>query len=590
MTDANGFYRPRGLPQDLEFTDDEDYSGKPLASDTESCDESTLYSRPSSSTSYLRPDQLGGARTPGTMSVYRHMISSPPPASDYTPSVLSHYTGPSPEYTPQDSQYTPATSQYTPAASQYTPPTSQYTPPASQYTPASSDIRRSPESSLYSLPQQTPLSSILTYGTVVEASGLPLPFNIQEPHEKRRGFCVFGRFKRFSNYSSTKDSSLFRRFFIRSLCSLLILVILFRMSTPYFPQRNFSLPCTGHQAAFKSHGTLSIPPNDSFTFLEIANIGLDGYLQIKSDPSATHTSLSYDLISSAPHTISFTSSADSIKMLAPHSHECVTAKLTLTLPPVLNKLKITTTTLPITLDDSISLNHLEISTSHAGVSSHAAVNQTTKVSLKSGTITGVYDLGTSLKLETIAGAITASIHPLNLTHPTATLDAKTISGSISLKLKLDDNIVPGRNYSVTANTVSGGIHGTYLFGSFTGFKTTSGIIDVGLWPVFIKGSEDREDLLTTETKNGVTDVGFIGGLNGKRVRGSHKADTGGVQVAYPGDWEGSVQARTKLGRVEVAGIEIDRREWGSIDGHVGDKEKGGIEVRSMIGEVMVRVG
>ncbi|CCX34400.1 Similar to hypothetical protein [Tuber melanosporum Mel28]; acc. no. XP_002837780 [Pyronema omphalodes CBS 100304] len=371
---------------------------------------------------------------------------------------------------------------------------------------------------------------------------------------------------------------------------LLILAILFKISTPYFPQRKFSLSCTGHKAAFKSHGTLSIPPSDSFTFLEIADVGLDGYLQIKADPSATHASLSYDLISSAPNTISFTSSANSIKMLAPHSHECVTAQLTLTLPPLLDELTISTTTLPITLDDSISLNHLHASTSHAGVLSHAKVNLTTIVSLKAGTIGGVYDLGTSLKLETVAGAITASIHPLNLTNPSATLEAKTVSGSIDLKLELDDNVVPKRNYSVAASTVSGGVRGTYLFGSFAGFGATSGMIDVKLRPVVIDGSPDREDVLVTATKNGITGVKFTGGLNGKRVRGAHKADTGGVEVAYPGDWEGSVQARAKLGRVEVAGVEIDKREWGSIEGHKGDKERGDIVVGSMVGEVMVRVG
>jgi hypothetical protein len=371
---------------------------------------------------------------------------------------------------------------------------------------------------------------------------------------------------------------------------LLILAILFKISTPYFPQRKFSLSCIGHKAAFKSHGTLSIPPNDSFTFLEMADVGLDGYLQIKADPSATHASLSYDLISSAPNTISFTSSANSIKMLAPHSHECVTAQLTLTLPPLLGELTISTTTLPITLDDSISLNHLRASTSHAGVLSHAKVNLTTIVSLKAGTIGGVYDLGTSLKLETVAGAITASIHPLNLTIPSATLEAKTVSGSIDLKLELDDNVVPKRNYSVAASTVSGGVRGTYLFGSFAGFGATSGMIDVKLRPVVIEGSPDREDVLVTATKNGVTGVKFTGGLKGKRVRGTHKADTGGVEVAYPGDWEGSIQARAKLGRVEVAGVEIDKREWGSIEGHKGDKERGGIVVGSMVGEVMVRVG
>lgn len=320
-------------------------------------------------------------------------------------------------------------------------------------------------------------------------------------------------------------------------------------------------------------------------------MGLDGNVVVLTDPDALNVTVEYDIVSSAPDTVSFSVDDDEgvVRLRAPHSRECVTAHITLTLPSTLQSLSITTSTLPIELRDSVTLSTLAVFTSHGSLISHASVNSTTSVSLRSGSISGTFDLAEQLTLKTLAGSISAKIHPLNLTTPNAKLTAKTLSGSISLGLKLDDHTPPRRNYSTEVQTVSGSISGLYLFGATTTFAADAGAISVSVLPTLY---EERFDTLVTSSQHGATVLGFEKALKGKKVYGIHGTVTGGVEVKYPKDWEGKVIAKAGVGVVDVVGegIEITRREIGLVEGFKGNKTNGKIVAGSGVGGVLVRVG
>ncbi|KAF8541444.1 hypothetical protein BDD12DRAFT_829228 [Trichophaea hybrida] len=561
MTDANGFYRPRGLPHDIEFEDDED-SRKSVTESTASVSEYTVSSRPSSEVSYLFPDRHTGRRTPVSMSDYGYnnvYTPPPPPSSQYTP---------------------PPASQYNPPAPEYTPPVSLYTPPSSTHTAPGTPL----------LPTRLPPSDHVCcsrYGTTTTAPTLPL--TIHDPPFPRHHCCTNSKFR-----------SKIRKLLLRTSLLTLLLVLIILWKTHHLlpfrsPPRILSSSCAPSKTAFATQGTYTLTPSSSFTFTESASIGLGGNILVRTDETAKVVTVEYDILSSAPDTVSFSvsSSTNTVELRAPHSSSCITARITLTLPPSLQTLILTTSTLPINLDSSVSLSTLKLISHHdASLTSYASVNKSTTISLSSGSITGTFDLAEHLTLSTLAGSIAAKIHPLNITAPTASLVAKTLSGSITLGLKLDDpSTPPKRNYTTVVSTVSGSITGKYLFGFAATFGADAGAIAVSLWPMLF-GEGEKMDTLVTGNQHGATVVSFEKALGGKRVCGFHGAITGGVEVRYPKDWEGEVKAKTRVGVVEVTGegVEITKRSLTEVEGFKGDKEKGKIVAGTEVGEVIVRVG
>jgi hypothetical protein len=140
MTDANGFYRPEDLPQDIPdptpLSDDEDDTAKGCYAESESGSSVTYLNSPtvrtrasSSAASYIFPDMRGGRRSPVSMSDYGSGYPCYPRVSmDYTPQ-RSEYTPSASVFTPQNaSDYTPTPSLYTPAGTQTPSPTTGYMP------------------------------------------------------------------------------------------------------------------------------------------------------------------------------------------------------------------------------------------------------------------------------------------------------------------------------------------------------------------------------------------------------------------------------------------------------------------------------
>ena len=437
--------------------------------------------------------------------------------------------------------------------------------------------------------------------------------------------------------------------------------------------------------AFASQGshTLQLPAN-SFSFVEAAgDVGLAGSVYVRTAPvesgggdgndgndsndgsnGSNNVTVEYDIVASAPELLTFTvSRSGSVKMHAVGGsgagwgsrlwrrwrhprpqHECVTARITITLPARLGRqprlaLALATTTLPVELADSLALHSLQVTTRHGNVHSLARVASSTSVVLRSGSISGTFDWGRLLQLETLAGAITTAIRPLDsataaattqtTTQTTATMApstvttpsrslpndadnavllARTVTGSIALSLAPDAAPPPRRNYSSTVATTSGAISGTYLFGSSARFSAAAGSIHATLLPVDVHGLDRNGGdtgngnttaagnatapaRLATEAKHGSTTVRFSRPLGRKRVEGRHTAVTGRIEVHYPHDWQGQVSATATVGDVDVtgSGVTVTKRAWGVVEAVKGGPALGRIDARSDVGGVLVSI-
>ena len=358
------------------------------------------------------------------------------------------------------------------------------------------------------------------------------------------------------------------------------------------------------------HGTHSLPAEDIFTFTEALSaqlIMLGGTVHVRSamDPEATNVTISYTLASSSESALLLSFSDDMAELVSHvdvssvseahilsvqrHTRQriCATAHIVITLPRSVKELALATTSLTLSLDDGIALETLLATTSHGGIhlSRDAQITNCTTAHSSFGSISGTYNLGRHLRLETSAGSINAAIRPLAVPFSPATLTAKSDSGSINLSVT--GRTVPVRNYTMAISTAAGSIAGEILLGSRADLSALAGAIRMELIPV---GDMDAD--VNTETQFGSTAVTFKHDLHGKSVWGRHKTRTGAVAVKYPSDWEGRVLAMSPLGIVDVRGegTVIERRERDVVEGYRGDPDAGGIEAISSVGSVEVLVG
>ncbi|KAI5816451.1 hypothetical protein BZA77DRAFT_312945 [Pyronema omphalodes] len=273
-------------------------------------------------------------------------------------------------------------------------------------------------------------------------------------------------------------------------------------------------------------------------------------------------------------------------------HEKISGKVTVFLPKRIKHLNITTHSLPIRIKNNVNLHTLQVTSHRGNLKSQAKVRERTAINLHTGGISGTFDLGQELILETVLGSIRASIHPLDLKHAgaVANMVVKTFAGSIDLGLDCKDHDIPKRNYTSTVSTKTGRIQGTFLYGAELKIHTTTGSIDAKLTPTIYEKNE--VGMLVTATNHGCTKLLFTRMLEGKWVEAYHAAVTGRIGVRYPGDWEGRITAETKVGKVQVSGdgVEITKDERGLVEAYKGDKQKGRIIAASGMGEVMVKIG
>ncbi|KAI5853538.1 hypothetical protein BZA05DRAFT_396439 [Tricharina praecox] len=491
--------------------------------------------------------------------------------------------------------YTPRTSEYAPSyTTEWTPPES-----ADEHEQESVDTRPPstyvPPTEIEDISAQTPLVPRARWRCFGARSSRTLPAH---GGKRRRSGCV-------------RTTALFVLLF-----PLLFWVYGRSIMKHTFAEIEVLLPqgCNvTPEDAFAMHGTHSLPAGDIFSFAEALSarrIMLDGtvLVQTAKDPDAANITVSYTIASSSESALSLAFSDDLAELISlvdvsstteanilsaqryTKQRICATAHIVITLPRSVKELSLSTTSLAISLADGISLETLFAATSHGGIhlSKDAQVSNCTTARTSFGSISGTYDLGGHLCLETSAGNINAAIRPLATPFSPAALTAKADSGSIHLSIIGGGaGKAPVRNYTADISSTTGSISGEILLGLKADLSTHTGTIRVDFVPV---GDADAD--VTTETKSGNIVVGFKHLLHGKSVWGRHETRTGAVAVRYPSDWEGRVRATSRLGVVDVRGkgVVTERNERDVVEGYRGDRDAGGIEAVNGVGSVEVLVG
>lgn len=236
-----------------------------------------------------------------------------------------------------------------------------------------------------------------------------------------------------------------------------------------------------------------------------------------------------------------------------------------------------------------------------------------EVKTVSGSIVGAFPLYDYLGLQTVSGSVRAGVRPKEALRGQvrpAVLWVHTTSGTIEVHEPVEDaaaaaadlvvrgNTIPPRQYDVDLYTMSGTVRGSLAFGSSCKVHTTSGNIDLNLLPVLDRSQASSfsgggaRSVLDTSTTSGTTVINVMDALWGDVQTGSyaiaaaaaeaqaqtqeaasssrairaldsrHSTTSAPIRVTYPSSWEGTIEADSLSGRLDVSGrgVEIIRRE------------------------------
>ena len=160
-----------------------------------------------------------------------------------------------------------------------------------------------------------------------------------------------------------------------------------------------------------------------------------------------------------------------------------------------------------------------------------------------------------LDLETTSGSIYVTVSPEEADEDglaqAAEFVAKTTSGDI--RANLASLAIPSRKYITHVSSQSGTVSGTFLLSSMTSFTTTSGSINIMLLPATY--GSDSPSVATSGTSDSQNIV-VLAGQDPTALRTlslSSQSISGTITVRCPGDFEGTIFARTISGHVSVSG-------------------------------------
>lgn len=245
-----------------------------------------------------------------------------------------------------------------------------------------------------------------------------------------------------------------------------------------------------------------------------------------------------------------------------------------------------------------------------------------EVKTVSSTIAGTWPLYDYLGLQTVSGSVRAGVQPrgaLPESPRPAVLRVRSTSGAVEVYEPVAEaaraaaaaraaggsspppagrlgDAIPPRQYDVDLYTMSGTIRGSLAFGTSCKVHTTSGNIDLNLLPVLDRaqvgsspGGGPASSFLETATTSGTTVINVLDALWKHVETGSqqqetlyssssaassssapairvldsrHSTTSAPISLSYPPAWEGSIDADTLTGGLDVSGrgVEIIRRE------------------------------
>lgn len=223
----------------------------------------------------------------------------------------------------------------------------------------------------------------------------------------------------------------------------------------------------------------------------------------------------------------------------------------------------------------------------------------TRIETMTGSITGRYALRDLLSVKSQSGRISVSVDPkpADKTSPApADFTASTASGSIDIKFPLDGHI-PEREYRSRVESNSGSIEGSYLLGLMSSFRTTAGSITATVLPY---AADLFASTLRTETRVGRTQLELLSPYKDprnviNRLHSSHSSISGSLDLKYPVDWEGVVDAETTHGSLRIKGkdLEVVKRHDGVLGSRLVAKRGEGasrLDLSSTSGSIDAVIG
>ncbi|EGX88240.1 hypothetical protein CCM_08283 [Cordyceps militaris CM01] len=191
----------------------------------------------------------------------------------------------------------------------------------------------------------------------------------------------------------------------------------------------------------------------------------------------------------------------------------------------------------------------------------------------SGGVSGLVPMEDVLDVSTSSGSVSIALLPLYSkgAHDTK-LSIKSNSGTLSINTKLDAARsrvhLPSRDCAVALQTSSGSIRSVLGLTRSTIIKSNSG--SHHLTALLTDHSRDRRSDFATSTNSGSQNITVVAPPDEDKIGAEkaeetgfvckHKSNSGSVRVAYPGVWEGTVEAHSNSGSITVTGdgVETDR--------------------------------
>ncbi|WPH01361.1 Hypothetical protein R9X50_00420300 [Acrodontium crateriforme] len=179
----------------------------------------------------------------------------------------------------------------------------------------------------------------------------------------------------------------------------------------------------------------------------------------------------------------------------------------------------------------------------------------------SGSVIGKYALRDLLSINTRSGGIDVTVDPREedpnnpVSYPTFT--SKSISGDTSVMFPhISGAGIPVRAYESTIETDSGQILGNYYLGHSTSFSTVSGGLSAHVLPIITSNSHSTT--LRTDLKSGDTLLQILSpyqksGEPFTTLSSTHRGISGKLQLSYPEEWEGKLDAKSTSGSIEFSG-------------------------------------
>jgi len=202
--------------------------------------------------------------------------------------------------------------------------------------------------------------------------------------------------------------------------------------------------------------------------------------------------------------------------------------------------------------------------------------------MDAGSVAGTFPLYKVLALESDAGTMNIEVVPQDaeklhhLHSAQASLIVQSSAGNVDIQYNTEKGL-PERDYTVQVHTDFGRITGKYVHGSYTSLKTSMGEIVASILPMASDRDESELITLTHAGRQEITvlDPYYDHGVRLARMDASHESKLGSVEVTYPKAWEGTMEAVSKMGSVNIGGKNLQIiREQKSLLGALIEAEKG----------------